>query len=336
MEVFNSLNFNKDLSLALGFFDGVHIAHKKILMTASALAKENGIKSAVITFKKSPRSYFCDNKIYNIQTLNERLECIKKTGIDFAYVLDFKDFKDLSAGDYLNDVLIKHFDPKFITTGYNHTFGHHKYGDSNFLREHQNRYKYIEIDKMKLNNDIVSALVSSTNIKKFIEKAYIKEANSLLGYSFNISGTVIKGMGLARNLGFRTANIEWNKDIVKPPYGVYFALVELTSPAVFSGYSSCHTFGPTDSYNPGTFCGKKYPAILNWGIKPTVNDPENPLLKPVLEAHILDFNQDIYGKKIRVHFLEPIREEKKFNNLEELRLQITDDIRLAEKLAQQG
>lgn len=331
MEVFSNLNVNKDLSLALGFFDGVHIAHKKILSTASVLAKENGIKSAVITFKKSPRSYFCENKIYNIQTLDDRLKHIEKIGIDFAYVLDFEDFRELSAHDYLNDVLIKHFNPQFITTGYNHTFGHQKCGNSSFLYEHQKRYKYIEIDKIRLNNDIVSTLVSSTNIKKFIEKAYIKEANSLLGYSFSVSGTVTKGMGLARELGFRTANIEWNEDIVKPPYGVYFALVELPNT---NGFADRYSFGYTYSCNSSTLCDKKYPAILNWGIKPTVNNCENPLLKPVLEVHILNFDKDIYSNKIRVHFIKPIREEKKFNSIKELKQQISADIKLAEKFAQ--
>ncbi len=292
MEILNSLSENKDLSLALGFFDGVHIAHKKIINTCVNLAKENNLKSAVITFKKSPGGYFDKEKNINIQTLNDRLELISKINVDYAYVLDFEDFKNLTAKEYLNDVLIKYFSPKFIVTGFNHTFGKNKMGNSEFLYANESLgYKYIEIEKMRLDN----TLISSTNIKKFIQKGYIKEASNLLGYDFNISGMVIKGMQLARNLGYKTANIKMPDNIVQPPYGVYFVLVE--------------------------YEGKKYKAVLNWGIKPTVDGKT-----PVLEAHILDFNKDIYGENIKIYFKSPIREEKRFNNLEELKTAIAGDI----------
>ena len=304
MEIFNIADINnlecmpnKNLSLALGFFDGVHLAHKKILSTASNLAKENGLKSAVITFKKSPKGFFTPQKSICLQTLEDRLSLIENTGVDFAYVLDFEGFKHFSAEEYLKDVLIKYFNPRFIVTGFNHTFGTKKNGaecgNSEFLWQHQNLgYKYIEIEKMRLNN----ALVSSTNIKKFIEKAYIKEANALLGHDFSISGRVVSGMGLARKLGFKTANLNWSSDIVRPPYGVYFGVVE--------------------------YDGIKYRALLNWGAKPTVSSSG----EPVLEAHILDFGRDIYGENIRVFFRLPIKEEKKFSNIEELKAQIVSDI----------
>lgn len=305
MEIFNIADINnlksmqkENLSLALGFFDGVHLAHKKILSTASNLAKENSLKSAVITFKKSPKGVFSPEKNICLQTFKDRLSLIEETGVNSAYVLDFEGFKHFSAEEYLKDVLIKYFNPKFIVTGFNHTFGAKKEGvecgNSEFLSRHQSLlgYKYIEIEKMRLNN----TLVSSTNIKKFIEKAYIKEANTLLGYDFNISGCVVSGMGLARELGYRTANLNWSSDIVKPPYGVYFGVVE--------------------------YAGAKYRALLNWGIKPTVSS----LREPVLEAHILDFNRDIYGENIKVFFKIPIREEKKFSNVEELKTAISSDI----------
>lgn len=292
MEIINSLFENNNLSLALGFFDGVHAAHRKILNTCMELAKKDGLKSAVITFKKSPGGYFNKEKNINIQTLNDRLELILKTGIDYAYVLDFEDFKNLTAKEYLNNVLVKYFSPKYIVTGFNHTFGQNRCGNSEFLRANENLgYKYIEIEKMRLDN----TLVSSTNIKKFIQKGYIKEANTLLGYDFNVSGMVIKGMQLAGKLGYKTANINMPDNIVQPPYGVYFALVD--------------------------YDGKKYKSVLNWGIKPTVNGKT-----PVLEVHILDFDKDIYGENIKIYFKSPIREEKKFNNLEELKAAITGDV----------
>lgn len=298
MKIFNNLEQNNhpgaEFSVALGFFDGVHTAHRKILSTAVDYAKKNGLKSAVITFKKSPRSYFDKTKQYFcLQTLEDRLDMISKTGMDYAYILDFDKLKHLSADAYLKKVLIKYFNPKFIVTGFNHTFGANRSGNAEFLHLNENfGYKYIEIEKMRLNN----TLVSSTNIKKFIEKAYIKEANALLGYDFNIKGCVQRGMGLARQLGYKTANLSWDSDIVHPPYGVYFGLVE---------------------YN-----NIKYRALINWGVKPTVNSDNLPLL----EAHILDFNKDIYGENIRVYFKCPLREEKKFNNLEDLKSAIALDI----------
>jgi len=222
MKIIDTVYFDKkDLCLALGFFDGVHIAHKNILNKCVDLAKENNLNSAVITFKKSPGGYFNKEKNINIQALDDRLELISKTGVDYAFVLDFEDFINLSAEDYLNNVLMKHFFPQYIITGFNHTFGQNRSGNSEFLRQNQNLgYKYIEIEKMRLDN----TLVSSTNIKRFIQKGYIKEANRLLGYDFNVSGTVIKGMQLARRLGYKTANIKLPDNIVKPLYGVYSAI----------------------------------------------------------------------------------------------------------------
>lgn len=305
MEIFNTLKHPKEpysgkiTSIALGFFDGVHLAHRKILESAVNLAKKDGAgkKSAVLTFKKAPGGYFDPRKNINIQTLDDKIKMFEGLGLDIAYILDFEEYKNIEAIEYLR-LLVKQFAPNYIITGFNHTFGKKeegkKQGNSCFLREHQNLgYNYVEIEKMRLNN----TLISSTNIKKFIELGYIKEANMLLGYDFNIEGEVVRGMGLARKLGYNTANIKWGENIVKPPYGVYFGMVE---------------------YNK-----IKYKALINWGVKPTIDNN----LEPVLEAHILGFNKEIYGEKIRVFFKKPLREEKKFNNIYELKNAITNDIK---------
>jgi len=287
----------KNFSLALGFFDGVHRAHQKLLDTVNSLARDSGAESAVITFQKSPGGYFDSKKNINLQTLEARLSLIEKRGIDYTFVLDFEDFKDMDATTYLNDVLIKYFSPKYIVTGFNHTFGANKSGSAAFLYDNQNSnpkhpYKYVEVEKMKVNN----TLVSSTNVKKFLEKGYVKEANLLLGYDFNINGTVVTGMGLARKLGFKTANILLPDNIVKPAYGVYYGAV--------------------------SYKDKTYNSLINWGIKPTVNN--SPI--PVLEAHILNFDGDIYGENITVSLKEYLREEKKFSTVEELKRAISDDV----------
>ncbi len=296
VQLSNAADFNHFTSIALGFFDGVHIAHKKILKTAVDFAKKEEGQSAVISFKKAPRGYFDPKKNINIQTPGDRIKMFKDIGLDCAYILDFEEYKNISAKEYLN-ILIKNFNPKYIITGFNHTFGakntNEMQGNSEFLRNNEYLgYKYIEIEKMRMNN----ALVSSTNIKKFIERAYIKEANMLLGYDFNIEGEVIKGLGLARKLGFNTANIKWPENIVRPPYGVYFGMAE---------YDKI-----------------KYKALINWGVKPTINNSNNP----VLEVHILNFDKDIYGQNLRVYFKKPLREERKFSCIEELKAAISNDI----------
>lgn len=308
MEVFNSLNENKNkpLSLALGFFDGVHTAHREILETAVFNAKENGIKSACITFKKSPAGFFDPKKNITIQTLNDRLNLMEKTGLDYVYMLDFSLFKDLSAENYLKNVLIKNFNPKFIVTGFNHTFGSKNAeikGDSTYLKENESLgYKYIEIEKRRKNN----VLISSTNIKKFLSEGYIKEGNALLGYKFSVEGRVEKGLQLARKLGYKTANIKWPDGVINLPYGVYSGGVE--------------------------YLGKKYDALINWGVKPTIGasagalDASKTIREPVLEAHILNFDKEIYGENIRVYFNFGIREEKKFSSLDELKGAIKKDI----------
>lgn len=303
MEIFTSPAQNKNLSLALGFFDGVHLAHKKILETAVLKAKENDVKSAVVTFRKSPGGYFDKSKNINIQTLEERLELIEKTGIDCAYVLDFEEFKELTAEEYLNDVLIKNFSPKFITAGFNHTFGANKGGNGEFLRKGEKfGYKYIEIEKMRFDRDGVSALISSTNIKKFLEKAYIKEANALLGYDFRIKAKVVEGLKLAQKLGAKTANLIWPENIVNLPFGVYCVYTEIGN--------------------------QSFPSIANFGLKPTAGDFKTP----VLEVHLFNFNENIYDKTIKVNFKKGIRPERKFNSLEELKIQIQKDIALCKNL----
>lgn len=305
MEIYDTLKHpispdnGKISSIALGFFDGVHIAHKKILENAVNLAKNGnrGEKSAVLTFKKAPGGYFNPDKGINIQTLEDKIKTFEALGLDMAYILDFEEYKNVEAAEYLR-LLVRNFAPKYIITGFNHTFGKKEEGkdkgNSEFLRNHQDLgYTYVEIEKMRLNN----TLISSTNIKKFIRLGCIKEANALLGYNFNIEGKVTKGLGLARKLGFNTANIIWPNNIIQPPYGVY------------SGIAEYHN--------------KQYKALINWGIKPTINSFKNP----VLEVHILDFNKEIYGENLRVYFKLPLREEKKFNSIKELKEAISNDIK---------
>ena len=203
--------------------------------------------------------------------------------------MDFNEtLAGLSAEEYLKNILIKYFSPAAISTGFNHHFGARKSGDAEFLRQHQDKFKYFEIPPQKINNEIIS----STAIRNYLNKGEIAKANEMLGKNFSISGKVIEGQKLGRKLGFRTANLIYPAEIVDIPFGVY---------------------------EVQTTYGK---GITNFGIRPTVSSTK----KAVLETHILDFDKDIYGKTIKVEFLRMLRKEQKFNSLDELKRQITIDI----------
>lgn len=290
MQVFYELTENKNLALALGYFDGVHLGHQKVIKSAVDYAQNNGKKSAVITFKDHPCCYFYGVCPKYILSRKQREEEIAKLGVDFLYELDFNEtLAGLSAEEYLKNILIKYFSPAAISTGFNHHFGARKSGDAEFLRQHQDRFKYFEIPPQKINNEIIS----STAIRNYLNKGEIAKANEMLGKNFSISGKVIEGQKLGRKLGFRTANLIYPAEIVDIPFGVY---------------------------EVQTTYGK---GITNFGIRPTVSSTK----KAVLETHILDFDKDIYGKTIKVEFLRMLRKEQKFNSLDELKRQIQSDIK---------
>lgn len=290
MKIFTELNKNSNLSLALGFFDGVHLGHQAVIKSAVDFAKQNGNKSAVITFSDHPCCYLRGVCPEYILTRKEREKKFEELGVDYLFELDFESIANLTAQDYLKDVLINHFTPVSISTGWNHNFGCKKSGNVKILRENSKKYdyKYFELQPQKLNNKIIS----STIIRKLLSQGKIEKANLMLGSKFSITGKVVKGSQIGRTIGFKTANINYPAELIELPYGVY---------SVETNY------------------GK---AIANFGIRPTVNGS-----KVTLEVHISDFAKDIYGEQINIKFNKMIRTEKKFSSLEELKKQISKDIK---------
>ncbi len=292
MQIFNNLNKNPNLSVALGYFDGVHLGHQTVIKSAVDYAKENGNKSAVITFKDHPCCYIrgiCPKYILSRETREEKIE---QLGIDYLYELDFnEDIYSLTALEYLENIIINYFKPNSITTGFNHNFGAHKSGNAKVLKDNQNKYgyKYFEIPPQKINNEIIS----STKIRNYLTNGDIQVANKMLGNNFSIQGKVIEGQKLGRQLGFRTANLSYPKEIIEIPKGVY---------EVRTNY------------------GK---GITNYGIRPTINNHNK---ETVAETHIIDFNKNIYGETLKIEFIRMLREERNFNSTEELKKQINSDI----------
>ena len=293
MQICNDLTKNPNLSLALGYFDGVHLGHQAVIKRAVEFARANNTQSAVITFKDHPYCYFRGVCPKYILTRSGREKRIAALGVDYLYELDFESISGLTADEYLKDVLVKYFMPSAISTGYNHNFGYQKSGDVKYLAAVSKKidYKYFEVPPQKLDNEIIS----SSSIRKLLSKGAIEKANKMLGYKFFVSGEVIQGKQIGRTIGFRTANLIYPQELIDLPFGVY------STDVIYN-----------DNY---------YKGIANFGVRPTVNGHGT-----LLEVHLLNFDEDIYGQKITVEFNKMIRKEKKFTSLSELKNQIRKDI----------
>ena len=294
MQILHDLSENPNLSLALGYFDGVHIGHQAVIKNAVNFAKQNGGKSAVITFKDHPCCFFHGVCPKYILTREYREKFIADLGVDYLYELDFEKLAGLSAEEYLENILIKHFSPKSISTGFNHNFGHNKTGDVKFLERESVKYnyKYFALPPQKYDGEVIS----STKIRKLLSDGQIDTANKMLGRNFIIEGTVIKGRQIGRTIGFRTANILYPLELIDIPFGVYSVLVNYAS--------------------------QTYQGIANFGVRPTVNGHG-----ALLEVHIIDFERDIYGEVLEVKFIKMLRTERKFDSLDSLKQQISLDIK---------
>ncbi len=292
MQIFDELVYIQKTSLALGFFDGLHLGHNVVLKNAIHIAKENNTQSCAVIFKNHPLNILSQNKIEQILTLDEKLSILKKIGIDNVIILNFEDFSSMRAENYFKNVLIKYFSPIAITTGFNHSFGFNREGNPEFLRENQDKYnyKYYEVPPFVVHNNIVSCSV----IRNLLHLGNFQEANELLGYNFFIQGTVIKGEQIASKLGFPSANINYPLDKIQTPYGVYYVLVNIE--------------------------GKEYNGVLNHTMTPS----------PKTEVHIINFDKNIYNQKIKISFIAKIRNQMDFDTTEKLQAQIKRDIAFTE------
>lgn len=297
MKVLYDLNEeNKNLALALGFFDGVHLGHQEVIKSAVDHAKKNGAKSAVITFKEHPQVVLRGVAPSYISTKDKKYKKLEALGVDYCYELDFVDVCQLSGDDYIEKFLVKNFSPISISTGFNHYFGLDKSGTTSLLMEKSQMfgYKYFMVEPFTIDNQTVS----SSLIRKKLQIGDLVNTKKMLGEDFSISGIVQKGVSLARKIGYKTANVIYPDNVLQLPVGVYKVLVDLE--------------------------GQTYLGIANFGVKPTF---ENLVKKPLLEIHLLNFDRDIYGETLNVRFIEFIREERKFASAEDLIKQIELDLK---------
>ena len=286
---------NTQSVITIGTFDGVHVGHRAIMQRLVAAAKEQGLVSAVLTFFPHPRMVLQKNSdIKLINTLSEKKQLLEDIGLDYFVVEPFThEFSRLSALEYVRDVLVTQLKAKKIIIGYDHRFGRNRNADIQDLKKYGEQFGF-EVEEISAQQlDEVS--VSSTKIRKALAQGDIHTANTYLGYAFTIEGVVTKGKALGRTIGYPTANLHVPQTYkLIPKNGVYVvkALVNNTL-----------TYG-----------------ITSIGTNPTVGGTAKSI-----ETFFLDTSTDLYGKELQLQFLQHIREEATFKDLESLKQAIQKD-----------
>lgn len=284
------------LVVATGFFDGVHSGHRKVIDTLCRAAKERGAESAVVTFWPHPRSVLRQDarELRLLNSLEEKKALLQECGVDKVYVIDFtRSLSRLSCEEFISRYIIGEIGASAMIVGYDHKLGNPAYPTD------------IESVAGALGIETIRAAsvsdkydtVSSTHIRNYIATGGIERANALLGYEYSLRGVVVSGNGIGRTLSFPTANMQLYEPLkVIPEQGVYAVRVFVE--------------------------GGCYYGVCNIGTRPTITDGS----AVVIETHILDFNEEIYGLDIRVDYVSKLRNEQKFASREMLKAQLAKDI----------
>lgn len=282
--------------VTIGTFDGVHIGHRKILERLIQDAKRLELQSTLLTFFPHPRMVLQkDRGIKLLNTISEKSEILASMGLDCLVIHPFtEEFSRLSATEYVRNILVDTLKAKKVIIGYDHRFGRNRTADISDLKHFGKVYDF-EVDEIPA-QEIEAVSVSSTKIREALATGDLESANAYLGYNYMLQGTVKRGKGLGRTIGFPTANLHPDEDYkLIPATGVYLVS---TSVDGISGY-----------------------GMMNIGVNPTVDGSQLHI-----EIHIFDMNRDLYGSTLRVHLLERIRNEQKFESLEALKKQLHQDL----------
>lgn len=315
MKIYRNLDEFKPLDYAIvtiGTFDGVHVGHQKILNKLVELAKDNTGETVLLTFYPHPRLIINpdDDSLRLINDIEEKVERLNIAGIDHLIITPFtRDFSIQSPEEYISNVLVNKIGCKKIVIGYDHHFGKDRKGTIKDLIHNSQIFDYTveEIPEQ----DIEDVAVSSTRIRESLIKGDIITANKYLGYPFELTGTVIRGDQIGREIGFPTANLhihETHKLI--PAYGIYAVEVEIYP--CTTEIKTGHYFQPEPERVAKGMC--------YIGTRPTVDG-----MSRKIEVNLLDFNDDLYTKTVRVKFLEFIRHDQWFESLELMQEQIKKD-----------
>ena len=308
MQVFeNILEYkpSRESIVTIGTFDGVHIGHRKIITDMVAKGKKENLLTILLTFFPHPRMVLQkDSNIKMIDTINEKKNIFKKLGVEVLIIQPFtKDFSRMSAIKFTRDILVNSLKVSKLMIGYDHRFGRNREATVQTLKGFGLDYNF-KVDEIPA-QDIESISVSSTKVRNAIRSGDFKLVNKFLNRPFNLSGKIIKGDELGRKIGYPTANLKiFEKYKLKPQNGVYLTRTKL---------------------NKQTYFG-----MMNIGIRPTISAKNNQI-----ETHLFNFNGNLYGHEMTLEILEKIREEKKFESIEKLKIQLDIDKKHCQKLIPQ-
>lgn len=306
MILINSLNEIKEkyqdskINITIGNFDGVHLGHREFLTHIKNESKKDGSKFVVITFVPHPLQILKGQSGFLINTYEERRELLKEVGVDYLLEINFsRDFSTMPPESFLKDYIFSYKEINTLYLGYDFAFGANKSGDHNLAQELANQFNIRLV--LQKEYKVSTYSVSSTQVRNAITDGNIEKVSELLGRDYFISGRVIKGEGRGKLIGFPTANLGYDKDLIIPSRGVYITQVEVK--------------------------GLKYNSVTNIGVNPTFNTG----YVIHVESHLLGFTHDIYGEEIKVSFIKKIRDEKKFSSVNDLVAQISKDTDLAKR-----
>ncbi len=291
----NIPSFSAQTVLSIGNFDGIHLGHRRILHFLHQRAKKLHFPSSVVIFSPHPQNVLGKDKISMIQTIDQKIESLNEFQVDTIFILHFDHhFAQVSAEDFVVNILVNTLHAKEIIVGDNFFFGKNREGNIDMLHTLCSSYGFrvFSIPSVLKNREIVS----SSKIRQYIEAGAIEKANILLGRSYRISGYVIKGRSKGKTLGFPTANIQTSNELL--PSGVYLTQTEMK--------------------------GKFFPSLTNIGTNPTFQQE-----KTHIETYLIGFDQDLYGKELEICLLKKLRNEIRFDSPEELKQQIELDLQHA-------
>jgi len=285
-------------SLAIGFFDGVHLGHRRVIQKAIDVAAANGLKSAVMTFYPHPREVLGQSGYTKYLTpLGDKLEQLEKIGVDIVYIMKFDiAFSAIYPEEFISECVIP-LEAKHIVVGFDYTFGYKGMGTAQTLQElAANRYTMDIIGPVNRFGE----KVSSTIIREFLHHGDVEQVRHLLGRPYKVKGTVVHGDKRGRTIGFPTANVGLSAPYLIGKNGVYGVRL--------------------------TVDGQTYNGVMNIGIKPTF---ELEKKEKSLEVYLFDFSGEIYGKEVQVELLFSLRDEQKFSGVDALIAQIGKDVEQA-------
>ena len=304
MELLCGRACDKEVVLTFGNFDGVHCGHMHIFSEVVSLAKKHGLASAVLTFSPHTAVFLRKRENFLLLDFDSKAQFIDKCGIDYLCVVEFcEEFSKMLPGAFISDILVKRCNAKYIVVGGDCVFGYKCQGNLDMLKAQAlfHGYSVVVVDPVAAGN---AGICSSSRVRAYIERGDIRSANLMLGRNHFVRGVVLRGLARGRSIGFPTINLNL-EHVVLPKKGVYNARVAIDA-------------------KPQQWLW----GVVNIGVRPTFSHGENT----ILEMHIFDFDADLYGKKVTVELMDFIREEKKFQNIEQLVAQIKKDIEIVKSL----